>query len=64
MTPERYRRLGELFDAALDRPAAERASFLEQACQGDNELRSAVQGLLENYVESDPFLAPPGATSR
>ena len=61
MTPERYRRLGELFDAALDRPAAERSSFLDQACHGDTELRGAVEGLLENYVESDPFLAPPQA---
>ena len=61
MTPERYRRLGELFDAALDRPAAARASFLDRACQGDAELRSAVEGLLENYVESDAFLTPPQA---
>lgn len=58
MTPERYRRLGELFDAALDRPAAERAAFLDEACHGDSELHKAVEGLLENYVESDPFLAP------
>ena len=61
MTPERYRRLGELFDAALDRPAAERAAFLDQACGGDREMRSAVEGLLKNYVESDSFLAAPQA---
>lgn len=59
MTPERYQRIGDLFDAALQRPDSERAAYLAAACTGDSELRQAVERLLANHFESDTFLAPP-----
>ena len=46
MTPERWQRVKELFAAALERPVAERATFLDSACGGDPELRIEVESLL------------------
>src|SRR6267143_4064674 len=46
MTPERYQRLTELFEAACDRSVDTRAAFLDEACAGDDTLRRAVEELL------------------
>src|SRR5215510_4787848 len=46
MNPEKWRKISELFEAALDRPVAERAAFLEHACKGDEELRRRVEEML------------------
>ena len=46
MTPERYRRLTELFEAACQRRVDARAAFLDEACAGDDALRQAVEELL------------------
>ncbi len=48
MNPERWQRIDALVSAALERPEEERASFLERACEGDEELRKQVQRLLFN----------------
>ena len=44
---KQFSRVDELFDAALDKPPEERASFLGEACAGDAALREEVQKLLE-----------------
>jgi Tol biopolymer transport system component len=59
MTSERYQRIGELFDAALERPPAERAAFLAGACGADVALREEVEKLLSHHDESAEFLASP-----
>ncbi|HEX4945085.1 MAG TPA: protein kinase [Blastocatellia bacterium] len=59
MTPERYQQIGHLFDEALERPPAERAAWLQQACGADVELYDAVERLLANHHESDEFLSRP-----
>lgn len=46
MDPERWSRVGALFHGALERPPAARASFLEEACRGDDALRAQVERLL------------------
>jgi serine/threonine-protein kinase len=46
MTPDRWRRLGEVFEAALRSEAASRESVLRRACAGDLELRAEVDRLL------------------
>lgn len=56
--PERHQRIGELFDAALDKPAESRDSFLRDACASDPDLLSSVQRLLDNNIEADTFLDP------
>ncbi len=61
MTPERWRRVRELLDEAIERPAATRAAFLAQAAAGDPDLRAEVDSLLASYDESEDFLAEPPA---
>ncbi len=46
MDANRLARLQEVFDAALERPAAERHRFVDEACDGDTELRDRVLRLL------------------
>src|SRR5262245_48577303 len=48
-----------LFHAALSRPRAERAAFLEQACGGDARLRQRVGLLLEAHEGPASFLRKP-----
>ena len=46
MTPERWARVEEVFGEALERPADERAAFLQKACGRDEQLRQDVERLL------------------
>jgi tetratricopeptide (TPR) repeat protein len=46
-----------LFHEALSRASAERAAFLDQACTGQPELRSAVEALLAAHEASGSFLS-------
>ncbi|TWT42111.1 Serine/threonine-protein kinase PknB [Phycisphaerae bacterium RAS1] len=56
MNPERFRRLAEVFEAAWREPAPQRGAFVEQACGGDEELRSRVVSLLVHFENSrDPL---------
>lgn len=48
-----------LFREALERPAPDRADFVERACADDPELRDAVLELLRGESESAAFLARP-----
>ena len=47
MTPAGWDRIQELFAAALEQPASERAAFLDQAISSDPHLRAEVQRLLD-----------------
>ncbi len=46
MDPGLWRRVEEVFHAALERPAAERRRFLDEVCAGDPALRAEVEELL------------------
>lgn len=46
MNPERWKQISELFHAALARDAAERATFVAEACGADQELRQDLEALL------------------
>jgi Tol biopolymer transport system component len=46
ISPERYRKIDELFQAALEVSPAERAEFVSSACGGDEALRRDVESLL------------------
>src|SRR5262245_12021804 len=50
----------DLFLAALERPPAERAAYLEAACGGDAALRQRVEALLRAHDEPGAFLSEPG----
>jgi serine/threonine protein kinase len=53
MTPERWQQIDQLFCAALEREPDERAAFLDQACDGDAELRQEVESLLAAEAETE-----------
>ena len=55
MDAERWERVKNLYDAASARPVTERAAFLVEACQGDDDLRQEVQVLLDQPVSTAGF---------
>src|SRR5712692_3402716 len=63
MTPERWKQIDELFEAALDWAADERSKLLRQACAGDEELRLEVESLLSAHVQAPTALRAPGANA-
>jgi TonB family protein len=56
MGPERWRRVQELFEAAADLRPSEQAAYLATACDGDDELRREVEGLLRSDAEAGSFI--------
>src|SRR4029077_649292 len=59
MTPERWKRVEELYYAARTRPSGERVAFLADSCRDDDSLRRDVESLLNEPVSADGFLAMP-----
>jgi len=59
MTPERWQRVEAIFQDALDRPAQERASFLEEACRHDEELRNEADTLIAAHESAGEFIEQP-----
>src|SRR5271166_1352607 len=55
----RFLELERLYHAALERPLDKRASFVEQACAGDEWLRRELESLLEQDRPGDDFLDRP-----
>ncbi len=62
MDRERWARIEGVFNDALDRPASERAAFLDQACAGDPELRASVDALLAEWTADPDFMETPLVT--
>lgn len=60
MTPERWRRINELFGEALRLEPSERESWLRVSCAGDGELEHELRGLLDQdeRADRDGFLKP------
>src|SRR5215831_13382811 len=56
MNPERWTRIDELFNSALERDPAERTHFLEEACAGDQALLGEVKSLLAAHDRAESFL--------
>ena len=48
MTPERWKRIDELVQGALDLPPEDRAAFVDSQCGGDAGLRSVVASLISH----------------
>lgn len=61
MKPDRWRKVDELFEAALDREPEQRAAFLDQACGSDSALRREVETMLDcenraqDFIKTDVF---------
>ena len=59
MQPERWRQIEQLFHSALQLEGGGRAAFLEQHCQGDQELRASLDSLLALHEAAGDFLESP-----
>jgi serine/threonine protein kinase len=57
VTAERWARIRQIFEGALERPPSDRAAYLRVVCARDDELRREVESLLDHHNES--FLAEP-----
>ncbi|HWD99072.1 MAG TPA: serine/threonine-protein kinase [Bryobacteraceae bacterium] len=60
MTPERWRRVEEVYQAARDRAPAERGVYIQEICGDDRDLRSEVESLLrqDNSSPDAPLNRP------
>ncbi len=56
MSTERWHRLAELYQAALERPTEERGEFLKQACEGNPGLQEELESLLRYQPAARRFL--------
>lgn len=56
MTPERLKRLNEIFDLALRVEPAKRSAFLDTACETDSGLRAEVEQLLAEAEDTSDFI--------
>src|SRR5262245_51801386 len=58
-TQARGGRIERLWNAALERAQSERAAFLAEACEGDEELRREVESLLRFDLRAEHFIESP-----
>ena len=49
MTPERWKRIDQLYDEALNHKTDERLAFLGEACGDNEDLRREVESLLKAH---------------
>src|SRR5467141_169884 len=56
MNPERLQKIDRVFQLALDVPPQRWASFLDNACAGDAELRAEVESLLSAHQNAGSFI--------
>jgi eukaryotic-like serine/threonine-protein kinase len=59
MDAERYQKIDQLVDAALELEAGKRAAFLDQACLGDSDLRREVDSLIQACLKAENFIEKP-----
>ena len=61
MEPERWRRINDLFHAALERDPAARDAYLEAQCAGDDALAGEVRSLLRAHAGASALEQPAAA---
>ena len=59
MDSSKWRKITELFEAALERPEDDRLPFLETACDGDEEVRRRVEEMLAADARQNLFIDRP-----
>jgi hypothetical protein len=59
MTPERWQKIKQLYNAALECEVSHRAAYLKEACAGDDELYREVESLLAQDSRAGEFLEKP-----
>lgn len=61
MEAARWERVKDVFSAAVELKAGERAAFLDQECGSDADLRTEVESLLQAHEQTDDFIERPAA---
>ncbi len=56
MSPEQWKKIDELLDAALDLPPERHPAFLDEACDGDAVLRRELESLLAAHQKAGSFI--------
>ena len=56
MTGERWEKIKELFETALEREGSLRAAFLDEACSGDPSLRAELGELIASHEGAGSFM--------
>jgi serine/threonine protein kinase len=59
MTARNWQQIKELFHSALERAPKERDAFLDEACRGDESLRSEVASLIAAHEKEGSFIDSP-----
>ncbi|HEX8141607.1 MAG TPA: protein kinase [Pyrinomonadaceae bacterium] len=59
MNPESWKKVEEIFESALERAPDERSAYLDEACGGDDALRSQVETLIHSYERAGSFIEAP-----
>jgi eukaryotic-like serine/threonine-protein kinase len=59
MDAERWKRVDDLLQSALEVPAGQQEEFLRRACGNDAELQQEVSSLLSSHHQADSFLVRP-----
>jgi len=63
MEAQKWGRIKELFNSALEREPNERTAFLREACGADDALRGEVESLLSSYNQPHSFIENPASES-
>jgi serine/threonine protein kinase len=59
MTPERWEKVGEIFNSAAEMDTADREAYLREKCGDDSTLLSEVRSLLDAGNEAGQFISKP-----
>ncbi len=59
MQNERWQKIVEIFEQALEMPDGERAEYLNEICNGDSDLREEVDAMLVADADADDFIESP-----
>jgi eukaryotic-like serine/threonine-protein kinase len=63
MNPERWKKVEEVFESALERAPEEQSAYLAQVCEGDESLRKQVETLIISYKRAENFIEVPALAS-
>jgi serine/threonine-protein kinase len=59
MSPERWRKIEQLYHSALELDSSEQSEYLAKACDGDDDLRQRVASLLREETSAANLLDQP-----
>lgn len=62
MTPEQWQRVESVLQQALDLAPGDRASFVDEACAGDEKLFEEANTLIKAYEQAGDFIEQPAIT--